>query len=109
LRQSLKDLYILKECKIGEPTSNIYLLNTCSEDGLVLVDTGLNFNFKNAMSRFGCNPNEIKHCLLTHGHFDHVDGCKELIDINPNIRFYTHINDAENTESIMAQYLHWEF
>jgi len=44
LRQILKKFFILKECKIGEPSSIVYLLDTNSEDGLILIDTGIGFN-----------------------------------------------------------------
>ena len=97
----LKNLFILKECKIGEPTSTIYLLNTDSEDGLVLIDAGFNFNFKEEMKKIGFNPKNIKHCLITHGHYDHVDGCKDLVIINPKMRFYAHKEDSDTTESIV--------
>jgi len=101
LRQILKNLFILKECQIGEQSSTIYLLNTNSQDGLILIDTGLGFNFKKEIKKIGLDPKNIKHCLLTHSHFDHVDGCKDLIKLNPKIRFYIHIKDADATELII--------
>jgi len=101
LRQILKDFFILKECKIGEQSSNIYLLNTNSEDGIILIDTGIGFNFKKEVKMIGLNPKNIKHCLITHGHADHVDGCKDLIKLNPRMRFYIHIKDDEVTELII--------
>ncbi|MFX1476639.1 MAG: MBL fold metallo-hydrolase [Promethearchaeota archaeon] len=101
MRQILKNLFILKECKIGEQTSNIYLLDTDSEEGLVLIDTGLNFKFKKEMKKIGLNPKNIKHCLITHGHYDHVDGCRDLLRINPKMRFYVHKEDSKTTELII--------
>ena len=101
MKQIRNNLFILKECKIGELTSSIYLLNTESEDGLILIDTGFNFEFEREMKQIGINPRNIKHCLITHGHYDHVDGCKALFKINTKIRFYAHQEDSETTELIV--------
>lgn len=101
MRQILRNIYLLKECKLAEPTSAIYLLNTESDDGLILIDTGLGFDFKKDMKKTRFKASDIKHCLLTHGHLDHVDGCKELMKINPNILFYCHENDKEAIESLV--------
>ena len=98
MRRILKNLFILKECKIGEPSSTIYLLNTNSDDGLILIDTGFGFNFEKEIKKMGLNPKNIKHCLITHSHFDHLDGCKDLIKFNPTMRFYIHVKDAEAAE-----------
>jgi len=98
LKEILKNLFILKECKIGEPSSTIYLLNTNSEDGLILIDTGFGFNFEEEMKKIRLNPENIKYCLITHNHFDHIDGCKDLIKFNPTMHFYIHVNDAEDAE-----------
>jgi len=101
LKQILRNLFILKECKMGEPSSTIYLLNTNSDYGLIIIDTGLGFNFKKEMKKIGLNPKNIKHCLITHSHSDHLDGCKDLIKFNSTIRFYIHINDIEAAKSII--------
>ncbi len=103
MRQILKNFFILKECKIGEPSSTVYLIDTNSDDGLILIDTGLGLNFKEELSKIGLNPKNIKHCLITHGHFDHVDGCKDLIKLNSSMRFYVHINDAKATELVVTK------
>jgi len=84
---------------IGEPSSTIFLLNTKSVDGLILIDTGIGFDFKKELAKIGLNPKNVKHCLITHGHYDHIDGCKELIKLNPKMRFYAHNKDSEMIES----------
>ncbi len=103
MKQIIKDLILLKECKIGEPTSSIYGVNTNSEDGWILIDAGLNFDFNTELKKINLNPKNITYCLLTHGHLDHVDGCRELIEINPKIHFYLHKGDLVLAESYLKE------
>lgn len=66
---------------------------------LVLIDTGIGFDFEKELAKIGLNPKNVKHCLITHGHYDHVEGCKELIKLNPIMRFYAHIKDSKMIQS----------
>ncbi len=50
------------------------------------------------MNKIGLKAEKIKHCLLTHAHYDHIDGCKDLINLSPNMNFYAHIKDREEIE-----------
>ena len=101
LRQLLNNLFILKECKLGDASSTVYLLKTNSKDGLIIIDTGIGVNFKKKLNKIGLNPKNIKHCLITHSHIDHLQGCKNLMNINPDIRYYMHQKDVKPTEMVI--------
>ncbi|MBS7630588.1 MBL fold metallo-hydrolase [Candidatus Bathyarchaeota archaeon] len=72
----------IKHSLFGLTTVKSFLL----DDGeLVLVDTGYSGrcaqNILNAVRKIGRRPDEIKLCLLTHRHFDHVKGLRRLRDL----------------------------
>jgi 7,8-dihydropterin-6-yl-methyl-4-(beta-D-ribofuranosyl)aminobenzene 5'-phosphate synthase len=63
---------------------------SCLIDKDILFDTGDNgaavlYN----MEKLGIDPNEIKSVVLSHGHWDHVDGLPELLKVNPSISIYS--------------------
>jgi glyoxylase-like metal-dependent hydrolase (beta-lactamase superfamily II) len=73
----------------------VYLVDTKSDDGLVLIDAGLYLQKIKEIERFGFKLKDIKHCLITHGHIDHFGACYELKNYNKNIKFYAHESDVE--------------
>lgn len=59
-----------------------YLLDT--GEGLILIDTGYRASFYLLMDhiwRLGFRPDDIKYILLSHWHWDHVNGCRYLQEI----------------------------
>lgn len=43
-------------------------------------------------------PKNIRHCLITHAHIDHIAACYELKQYLPDIKFYAHELDAAPIE-----------
>ena len=41
---------------------------------------------------------EIKHCIITHFHIDHIGACSDLKDFNKKVKFYAHDLDADAIE-----------
>ncbi|MCR5666677.1 MAG: N-acyl homoserine lactonase family protein [Eubacterium sp.] len=87
----------------GERTNVTYTFNVLqNEDGIILVDTGYDnrseenqaladgVNLTNYQSpakvleKIGVKPEDIKHVILTHAHWDHMGG----ISLFPNATFY---------------------
>ncbi|WP_223814536.1 MBL fold metallo-hydrolase [Thermoanaerobacterium thermosaccharolyticum] len=58
------------------------------EDKAVLVDTGQSGNFIINFGLMGINLKDINKVILTHGHYDHVGGLKDLMDENKDVRIY---------------------
>jgi glyoxylase-like metal-dependent hydrolase (beta-lactamase superfamily II) len=46
----------------------------------------------------GLNPMDIKHCILTHFHIDHIAACHDLKRFNNKVKFYAHDLDADAIE-----------
>ncbi len=95
MKKIFKNVYHL-----GDSGCSVYLVDTNSDDGLVLIDSGMNIYLivKNINS-FGLNPRNIKHCILTHCHIDHIAICYELkVSLNENMKFYAHDLDADAIE-----------
>ncbi len=99
MKEIISNIYIIKECQIGEPSSCVYLVDTCSQDGLVLIDAGTNGKYLNLLKSHHLNPKDIQHCLFTHSHFDHVDGGLFLLSKSKQIQFCAHILDREYIEA----------
>ena len=89
-----KDIY-----HIGDSGCSVYLINTCSEDGLVLIDCGMSLNLIKKINKIKLNPIDIKNCILTHFHIDHIAACSDLQDFTNNkVKFYAHDLDADPIE-----------
>jgi len=41
---------------------------------------------------------DIKHCIITHFHIDHIGACSDLKNFNKNVKFYAHELDATAIE-----------
>jgi len=93
MREIFKDIY-----HVGDSGCSVFLVNTHSEEGLVLIDCGMNFNMIKKISDFNLNPKEIKNCILTHFHIDHTAACSDLKKFNSQIKFYAHDLDADAIE-----------
>jgi len=89
MKEIFKDIY-----HIGNSGCSVYLVDTKSNDGLVLIDCGMNLSLIKKISKIGLNPMDIKHCILTHFHIDHIAACYDLKQYNEKVKFYAHDLDA---------------
>jgi glyoxylase-like metal-dependent hydrolase (beta-lactamase superfamily II) len=83
---------------IGLSGCQVYLIDTESEDGLVLIDCGMDIDMIMDISEEGFDPNQINHCIITHCHIDHIEACHNLKELNPDVKFYAHKSDAQIIE-----------
>lgn len=83
---------------LGDSGCSVFLVNTQSNDGLVLIDCGMDLGMIKSIKRWDLNPMDIKHCILTHFHIDHIGACHDLKRFNQNVNFYAHDLDAEAIE-----------
>jgi len=93
MREIFKDIYHL-----GDSGCSVFLVNTHSDDGLVLIDCGMSLNMIKKISKMGLNPMEIKHCIITHFHIDHIAACYDLHLYNKKVKFYANELDSDAIE-----------
>jgi len=93
LREIVKDFY-----HIGDSGCSVYLVQTHSEEGLVLIDCGMSLKMIKKIDRVNLDPMDIKHCIITHFHIDHIAACYDLKQFNKKVNFYAHELDAEAIE-----------
>jgi glyoxylase-like metal-dependent hydrolase (beta-lactamase superfamily II) len=93
MKQIIKNIY-----HVGDNECSVYMVNTQSDQGLVLIDAGMNLNMIKQISSLGLRFEDIQHCILTHCHIDHIGACAELNRALPNIKFYAHEFDAAPIE-----------
>ena len=79
---------------VGDSGCSVYLINTQSKDGLILIDCGMSLNLIKDIKKADLNPRDIQHCILTHFHIDHIGACHDLKVFNRDIKFYAHELDA---------------
>ena len=78
---------------VGSYATNCYILIDDETKDALVVDCGMfDAAFRRAMAALGVR--ELKYILLTHGHFDHVCGVKDLQDAYGG-RICIHTADAE--------------
>jgi len=106
VRKVVENVYIVKPYDPNVVGCCVYMVNTNSDDGLVLIDVGLYIDPIKEIEKEGFDLRDIKHCLITHGHIDHVGACHKLKEFNKDIKFYAHEQDAEKIEKkIMDPYV----
>ena len=93
MKEIIKSVY-----HIGDSGCSVYLVNTSSKEGLVLIDCGMSLDVINKISKVGLNSKDIKHCILTHFHIDHTGACSDLKKMNNQVKFYAHDLDADAIE-----------
>ncbi|MFX0057168.1 MAG: MBL fold metallo-hydrolase [Candidatus Hodarchaeota archaeon] len=115
MKKILKNVYVVKEYQLGDLDCCVYLVDTKSDDGLVLIDAGLYLSKIKEIEKYGFELKDIKHCLITHSHIDHFGACHELKKINTNIKFYAHkldinkIEQKEKEEYIQQYYADYKY
>ncbi|MBC7080881.1 MAG: MBL fold metallo-hydrolase [Thermoplasmatales archaeon] len=72
--------------------SNVYLIKT---EKIAIIDTGTGFYSKNLINQLEkeINMEEIDYIILTHEHFDHCGGAKELKELS-NSKIVAHKNSS---------------
>ena len=84
---------------VGDSGCSVFLVDTYSEDGLILIDCGMSLEMiKKSITKSGLNPRDIQHCILTHFHIDHIGACHDLKMYNQKVKFYAHELDAKAIE-----------
>ena len=98
MKKVVNEVYVVKPFDPNAVDCCVYLVDTKSDDGLILIDAGINFEPIQNIEKEGFKLADIKHCLITHGHLDHFGVCHRLKEFNKNIKFYAHELDAERIE-----------
>jgi len=93
MKEIVKNVY-----HVGDSGCSVYLIDTNSKDGLILIDCGMSMNLIKKISKFNLNPMDITHCIFTHCHIDHIAACYDLKQFNKNVKFYAHELDADAIE-----------
>ncbi|MFW9772716.1 MAG: MBL fold metallo-hydrolase, partial [Candidatus Thorarchaeota archaeon] len=89
MREVVKNVY-----HVGDSGCSVYLVDTESKDGLVLIDCGMSLEMIKKITKKGLDPQDIKHCILSHYHIDHTYACNDLKQFNKQVKFYAHELDA---------------
>ncbi|MBR4051379.1 MAG: MBL fold metallo-hydrolase [Clostridia bacterium] len=86
---------------LGDYGANCYVITDNATKSAVVIDPGVpSDELNDALLGF-----DLKCILLTHGHFDHIFGCKALKEIYPNAEICIHSDDEiclENNEMNLA-------
>ncbi len=98
MRKVVENVYIVKPYDPNSQGSCVYMIDTKSDDGLVLIDAGMDIEEIKVIGEDGFSLKDIKHCLITHGHIDHYGCCYKLKEYNKNIKFYAHELDTIDNE-----------
>ncbi|TFF99463.1 MAG: MBL fold metallo-hydrolase [Promethearchaeota archaeon] len=93
MKEIIKDVY-----HVGSSGCDIYLVDTKSKDGLVLIDCGMDISLIKSITKKGLDLTNILHCIITHCHIDHIGACNELSEFNNKVKFYAHELDAPPIE-----------
>jgi glyoxylase-like metal-dependent hydrolase (beta-lactamase superfamily II) len=83
---------------VGDSGCSVFLVDTHSEDGLVLIDCGMSIEMIKNIAKVGLNPKKIHNCILTHLHIDHIGACHDLSEFDSSVKFYAHELDAKAIE-----------
>lgn len=74
---------------LGDYAANCYVLTDADTKTAAVIDPGVpSDELNDALLGF-----DLKYILLTHGHFDHVFGCKALMEIYPDAKICIHSDD----------------
>ena len=67
---------------VGTTFVSVHLIDT--EDGIVLIDAGYpqcTYLTLENIRKLGFNPYDIKHILISHGHYDHLGGARAIAEL----------------------------
>jgi len=105
MEEIVEDVYVVEGHSLGDMNCCIYMVDTRSDNGLVLIDAGLYIEPIQSIDKEGFDVKHIQHCLITHGHLDHFGVCSELKKLNKDVRFYAHELDAEKISDVLKTYV----
>jgi glyoxylase-like metal-dependent hydrolase (beta-lactamase superfamily II) len=97
----INNVYYFEPSKDAIFDSATYIIDTKSDDGLIIIDPGLYLNYFTKLREKGLDPKKINHCLITHAHLDHYGACYKLLEMNNDIKFYVHNADVNKFETIL--------
>jgi glyoxylase-like metal-dependent hydrolase (beta-lactamase superfamily II) len=103
MKKIVDGVYIVKPFDPTAVDCCVYLIDTKSDDGLILIDAGITFEQIQDIEKDGFKLADIKHCLITHGHLDHFGVCHRLKEYNKDIKFYAHELDAKRIEQKLTE------
>ena len=90
--------------QLGQLGANCYIVADEQAKTCAVVDPGgQGAELARWLQQQGLTP---KYVLLTHGHFDHVGGVKQLVEAYPGLPVYLHPNDTTLTPDL-CQGLWW--
>ena len=90
--------------QLGQLGANCYIVADENTKSCAVVDPGgQGAELAQWLQQQGLTP---KYVLLTHGHFDHVGGVKQLVAACPGLPVYLHPNDTKLTPDL-CQGLWW--
>jgi glyoxylase-like metal-dependent hydrolase (beta-lactamase superfamily II) len=98
MEKIIDNVFIVKPYDPNVVDCCVYLVDTNSDDGLILIDAGINFEPIQEIEKEGYKLGDVRHCLITHGHLDHFGVCFKLKEFNENIKFYAHELDVARIE-----------
>ncbi len=98
MKEIIKDIYVLNPYNPTALDCCVYMVDTKSDNGLILIDAGLYIEPIKNIEKEGFDLEQIQHVLLTHGHLDHFGACNKLKMFNESIKFYAHQLDANKIE-----------
>lgn len=90
MKEIITDVY-----HVGSSGCDVYLVDTKSSEGLVLIDCGMDISLIRSISEKGLNPANIEHCIITHCHIDHIAACHKLLELSEEVKFYAHVKTSE--------------
>ena len=79
---------------VGDSGCSVFLIDSESNDGLILIDCGMSLSLIKKIDAYGLDPLNIQHCIITHFHIDHIAACSDLREFNKNVKFYAHEKDS---------------
>ena len=98
MKKVIDNLYVVKEFDPNIQECCVYLIDSQSDEGLILIDAGIHAEPFHEIEKFGFELRNLKHCLITHAHLDHFGACAMLKEFNINIKFYAHELGATQIE-----------
>ena len=98
MRKVVDNVYIVNPYDPNGTGCCVYMVDTKSDEGLVLIDAGMDIELLRVIEEDGFDLKDIKHCIITHGHIDHYGVCNKLKEFSKDIKFYAHELDAEDNE-----------
>ena len=93
MRQLIENIW-----HVGDSGCAVFLVDAGNDAGPVLIDAGMDLEMIKGIAAHGLRFEDIRHCILTHCHIDHIGICAQLRRELPEIRFYAHAADAAPIE-----------